>query len=83
MAIGATSPRLDRHAGQRLELRLRFDVEAEDFLAEPEVHLGQGLADPGEDDPLSGNARRARPPQFSFADHVHAGAELSKRPSTA
>ncbi len=68
-----------RRARQRLEFRLQFDVEAEDVLIEPEVHLVQRLADPGKDDALAGYARRPRPPQFPFADDVHASAELRQR----
>ena len=33
------------HPGQRFEFRLGFDIEAVNVLVEPEVHLGQRLAD--------------------------------------
>ena len=79
MAIGATAPQAHRRARQRLELRLRFDVEAEDVFLEPEVHLAQRLADAGKDDPLARHARRPRPPQFPLADDVHSGAEPRQR----
>ena len=60
---------------ERLEFRLQLDVEAEDFLVEPEVHLGLRLADAGKDDPFARYARGPRPPKLPLADHVHAGPE--------
>ena len=40
------------HLAQQLELADAFDVEAEDVDRERALHLGAGLADAGEDDPL-------------------------------
>ncbi len=82
--IDADGDRSDRAAGrgdrgERFELRLRLDVEAEDLLVEPEDHLGPRLADAGKNDSLARHARGARAPQLALADDVHAGAEPRQR----
>ena len=82
--IDADGDRGDRAARrgdrrQRLELGLGFDIEAEDVLVEPEGHLGPGLADAGEDDPVAGHAGGAGAAELALADHVHAGAEVGER----
>ena len=80
MAIRATAPAAYEAARDSAsELRLRLDIEAEDVLVEPEVHLGQRFADAREDDALSRHARRPSASQFALADHVHARAELGQR----
>ncbi len=84
VGIDADCDRRDRAAARRrarqpLQFRLRFDVEAQDVLLEPEAHLGQRLADAGKDDALARHARRPRPPQLPLADDVHACAESRQR----
>ena len=61
--------------GERLELRLGFDVEAENVLLERQRHFGAGLADAGKDDLVGGRAGGARAPQFALGDDVHPRAE--------
>ena len=46
MAIGAIAPRLDAATRQRLQFRLRFDVEAQDVLLEPEAISARVLPTP-------------------------------------
>ena len=79
MATGATAPRAAGEAGERLQLRLQLDVEAENALVEPEAHLGQRLADAGKDDPFARHPGRPRAPELAFADDVHPGAEIGER----
>ena len=64
---------------QRSELRLRLDVEGEDAGAEREVHLGAGLADAREHDPVRRYLDRESASELAFRHHVHAGAEPRQR----
>ena len=65
--------------GEQFELRLGFDVDAEDALLDRERKLARGLADAGEHDLFRRNAGRARAQQFALGDHVGAGAEPRQR----
>ena len=74
---GAAEARRD--LAQRLELRLRFHVEAEDALLQRIGHLGARLADAGEDDLVGGDAGGAGAAQLALRHHVHAGPEARQR----
>ncbi len=52
--------------GERLQLGLGFDVEAEDVLIERQRHFGAGLADPGKDDLVAGHAGGAGAAQLAL-----------------
>ena len=54
-----------RDLGERLELGLRLDVEAQDAVVEGVGHLGAGLGDPGEHDPLARDSGREGPAQLA------------------
>jgi hypothetical protein len=66
---------------QPLEFRLAFEVEAMDAQFERPAHLGDGLADAGEDDPLGGMPAAMARFEFAARDHVGAGALPGERPS--
>ena len=68
-------PARRRDLGERLQLRLGFDVEAEDVFVEPQRHLGAGLADAGKNDLVGGHAGGAGAAQFALGDDVHARAQ--------
>ena len=69
--------------GERLELGLGFDVEAEDVLVERQGHFGAGLADAGKYDFFRGRAGGARAPQFALRDDVHPAPRRARVVSTA
>ena len=68
-----------RDRRQQLELRLGFDIDAENALVDRERQLARGLADAGEHDLVRRNAGRARALEFAFRDDVGAGAEPCER----
>ena len=65
--------------GEQLELRLGFDIDAENALIDRKRQFARGLADAGEHDLVRRNAGGARAQQFAFGDDVGAGAELRQR----
>ena len=60
---------------ERLQLRLGFDVEAENILLERQRHFGAGLADAGKNDLVRGHAGGAGAAQLALGDDVHPGAQ--------
>ena len=62
-------------AGECLKLWLGLDVEAEDAGLQRELHLGDGLADSGVDDPVGIRAGAERPLQLAAGDDVEPGAQ--------
>ncbi len=66
-------------AGEQFELRLGFDIDAENVLLDGERQFARGLADAGEHDLVRRHAGRARAQQFAFGDDVGAGAEPRQR----
>jgi len=64
---------------EQFELRLGFDVDAEDVGGQGRTQLGLGLADAGEQDFVRRNAGGQRPLQLAAGHHVGAGAELRQR----
>ena len=65
--------------GEELELRLGFDIDAENVLVDGECQLARGLADAGEHDLVRRHAGGARAQQLALGDDVGAGAELCQR----
>ena len=63
-------PERDRDLGERLGLRERFQVELVEPFLERRRHLLLGLADPGEDDPLRGDAGGAGAAILAARDDV-------------
>ena len=70
---------LDRQPRQQFELRLGFDVDAENVRGQRRAQLGFGLADAGEQDLVRRNAGGQRPLQLAAGHHVGAGAEFCQR----
>ena len=62
--------------GEKLELRLGFDIDAENVLLDGEREFARGLADAGEHDLAGRHAGTARAQQFALGDDVGAGAEF-------
>ena len=62
--------------GDRFELRLGFDVEAEDVRIERQRDFPRRLADAREGDARTRHAGRNGATQLSFGHDIHAGAEL-------
>ena len=74
--IRAVRPGLAGQPRQQFELRLGFDVDAENVLGQRRAQFGLGLADAGEQDLVRRNAGGQRPLQLAAGHHVGAGAEL-------
>ncbi len=74
MAMRAVSPRASATSLKRSELGLRLDVEGEDAGIERKRHLGLGLADARERDPLRRDVHGKRAAKLALRHHVHAGA---------
>ncbi len=79
MAIDAVLPIARRDLAQRNELRLTFDVEAQDAFFERIGHLTARLADAREDDLGRRHAGSSRTPELALRDDVHAGTEPTHR----
>ena len=67
------------HLAQRSELGLGFHVEGEDAGIERKRHLGLGLADAGEHDPLGRDVDGEGAAKLALRHHVHAGAGTGER----
>ena len=65
--------------GKKLELRLRFNVDAENTVLDRERELVLGLADAGEHNFCRRNAGSARAQEFAAGDDVGTGAETRER----
>ena len=77
--MSAARPLRGGDRGEQFELRLGFDVDAENALVDRERELARGLADAGEHDLVRRDAGAARAQQFAFGDDVGAGAEPRQR----
>ena len=62
--------------GQQFELRLGFDIDAENVLVDRQRQFLLSLADAGEHDLAGRHAGHARAQQFTLGDHIGAGAEF-------
>jgi hypothetical protein len=67
-----------RRLVKRLQLRHGFDVELENSRGETRLHLGRGLADPGEDDPRGRHAGGQRARKLARGNDVRSGAECGQ-----